>query len=943
MILTKIYKPTLILMSYLLLAACAQQSTPSSSGVTNIPTEISINRSPKDDRAYRYLTLDNGMQVVLVSDANSQQSVASLSVGVGSYQDPEDTPGLAHFLEHMLFLGTEKYPQPSSFFNFVEGRGGFTNAYTAKDHTNYYFAIKSDQLDGALDRFSDYFKAPTFNPKYVDKERTAVDNEWTKGRQQDGRIMQRVRGLTGNPKHPLARMSVGNLQTLKDHPSISLLDNAKRFYHQYYSANIMNLVLAGPQSLEQLEALAKAHFSSIKNRQVKRPQVSLSGYTDFAAAQKIYYRPQQNKRLLLLEFPLPNNHHNWQAKSNAYLNNLLTSEEPNTLGDYLRKQNLAVSSTAFFAPDYYGPDGFVRMQIQLTEQGIAQTDQIVAAVFSYLNLIRKEGINQAYYQELAAMADDQFANRDKGALISSVMHLSSAMFDYPIEHLLDSGRVYAGLERAEINKILNYMKPQNMRLWLVSPSVKASQPIPYYAGHYDSVTISAAQQAHWLALANQIDLALPAENDLFSNKTDLKITPQYLQPTALYQQNNIDAWLMHSSDFQDNQGRLELILNTSVGDEDARLKVLSRVFLNMFSEHLVALRDKAGRAGIRINILPYWGGSLRIQLQGKSDKHSVLLAQLLSDLENFQPSAALFEQTLLQYQDELKNSALKTPAEQAGVLLTQLSYQAYTYDQLLQASEFVALEMLAGFKQQLLTQSHKLLFAYGAYRRQDVLAVVEHLKALQGEQTQQIARYKNNLMPMDAGEILNFKQKVAHSDTAVLEAYIYPDADLKKMLLLQILNSRFNSEFFKQLRTEEQLGYQVSSMAFEYDDHPVFAMLVQSNNATEQDLVARYQRFIEDFATILEAMSDEEFTRLRESQLSYLLQKPNNLYQEAAPIVTDYIDNKLSFDTREKSIKLLNSVTRLDLLALYREMITGTQKMTLRIQLRGRGKSVTQK
>lgn len=73
-----------------------------------------ITKSPEDDRQYRGMELANGMKVLLVSDPSTERSAASMSVGVGHMSDPDEVPGLAHFLEHMLFLGTEKYPNEVS-------------------------------------------------------------------------------------------------------------------------------------------------------------------------------------------------------------------------------------------------------------------------------------------------------------------------------------------------------------------------------------------------------------------------------------------------------------------------------------------------------------------------------------------------------------------------------------------------------------------------------------------------------------------------------------------------------------------------------------------------------------------------------------------------------------------------------------------------------------
>jgi len=71
---------------------------------------------------------------------------------VGSMNDPKDLFGIAHFCEHMLFLGTKKYPEENDYAKFLAENGGSSNAYTARDHTNYYFDVSPTQLRGALDR-----------------------------------------------------------------------------------------------------------------------------------------------------------------------------------------------------------------------------------------------------------------------------------------------------------------------------------------------------------------------------------------------------------------------------------------------------------------------------------------------------------------------------------------------------------------------------------------------------------------------------------------------------------------------------------------------------------------------------------------------------------------------------------------------------------------------
>ncbi|WP_053084609.1 insulinase family protein [Catenovulum maritimum] len=925
---------TIALVASLLTACSATQTSQPKSPAKKVEN-IVINKSPTDDREYEYLTLANGLRVILISDKNSEESTASLAVGVGSHQNPESQLGLAHFLEHMLFMGTEKYPEPSSFFKFVQARGGFSNAYTSLDHTNYYFSVNQTHFDEALDQFSDYFKAPLFDPKYVDKERTAVDNEWTRGRQNDGRILQRVRGETGNPAHPLKHMSVGNLETLSDKPNSELLAEMKQFYQAYYSANIMNLVLAGKQSLAELKLLAEKHFSTIKNNQINKPKVVEPAFTAQTLNQHIYYKPQKESKQLIIEFPIADNSDNWRQKVNQYVSYLISSEEPGTLGEYLRIQQLANSSTVRISPSYYDNSGLLQVYIELTDKGIVEQDQVIAATLSYINLIKNQGIKSSYFNEIKAMAIESFNNNSKANLTRKATHLAASLFDLPAQHILDSSTIFNEFDPNAISQFMLQLNPNNMRVWHIYPEAKVEKEIPYYFGQYSNKAITQQEINTWTGLAANIQMQLPSANELFNPELDKLVEKSLAQPTQIYNENGIEAWLIHSEKYQAKKGWLEVLINTDLADIDAQYTVTSSVFKEMFSRNLVALMDKAGRAGTSVSISNYWGGSIRVRMQGKSGNQSLLLDKVLDTLANFELSQKQFELSLQKYQEQKRNKAKQTPADQAGSVFNQLMYQTFTDEQLLMASDYVNLTMVKNFRKQLLKRNRVLIFAYGAYEVDTVKNMVSITSAKLPVERDVIERYKRQIMPIHKGEVLNYKQKVEHTDVAVLDAYVSPKKSVRNSLVLELINSQFSSEFFRQLRTEEQLGYQVSSMAFDYDQHPIFMMLVQSNNASYKDLKKRFDKFKLDYKAKLATLTDEEFNQAKQAMLAGLNQPADNLYTEARPYLIDFIDNVLDFSTKQTKIETLKQIEKQELIDLYQSMLLKKNNMELLIQLKG--------
>ncbi len=197
-----------------------------------------LKTSPNDSRDYRLLSLDNGLTVLLVSDSEADKAAASMNIDVGSASDPEDLSGLAHLLEHMLFLGTDAYPAPDAYQSFINQHGGNHNAFTASQDTNYFFDIEPDALPGALDRFSQFFIAPRFNADKLESERNVVHSEYQARLRDDGRRENDALDQVLNPDNPTTGFSVGSRATLTlpDNAQPPLRQRIIDFFKAHYGA-----------------------------------------------------------------------------------------------------------------------------------------------------------------------------------------------------------------------------------------------------------------------------------------------------------------------------------------------------------------------------------------------------------------------------------------------------------------------------------------------------------------------------------------------------------------------------------------------------------------------------------------------------------------------------------------------------------------------------------
>ncbi|KAF9761881.1 hypothetical protein IL306_003644 [Fusarium sp. DS 682] len=229
----------------------------------------SLEKPSLDDCDYRVIRLDNELEALLVHDPETDKASAALDVNVGNFSDESDIPGMAHAVEHLLFMGTKKFPIENAYGQYLSANSGSSNAYTGPTSTNYFFDISAkpdnDQdpsetnpspLREALDRFAQFFIEPLFLPETLDRELKAVDSENKKKKLQNDtwRLHQLEKSLS-NPNHPFCHFSTGNFEVLKTLPKargINVRDKFIEFHAKHYSANRMKLVVLGREPLDVL-------------------------------------------------------------------------------------------------------------------------------------------------------------------------------------------------------------------------------------------------------------------------------------------------------------------------------------------------------------------------------------------------------------------------------------------------------------------------------------------------------------------------------------------------------------------------------------------------------------------------------------------------------------------------------------------------------------------
>ena len=140
----------------------------------------------------------------------------ALSVNIGSFNNPTNRQGLAHFLEHMIFMGSEKFPEESTYSNYIASNGGWNNAYTAFEWTNFQYEVAYSGFKKSLDILADSMKAPLLNKDAMERELEAVESEYKMFYgDDDTRTLQILQSETVYADHIMHCFDCGNKKSLK--------------------------------------------------------------------------------------------------------------------------------------------------------------------------------------------------------------------------------------------------------------------------------------------------------------------------------------------------------------------------------------------------------------------------------------------------------------------------------------------------------------------------------------------------------------------------------------------------------------------------------------------------------------------------------------------------------------------------------------------------------
>ncbi|XP_066923110.1 insulin-degrading enzyme-like [Clytia hemisphaerica] len=897
---------------------------------------FNVVKSENDPRSYRLVELKNSIKILLISDPIADKAAASVDVNIGHLVDPDDVPGIAHFCEHMLFLGTEKYPIENSFSEFVAQNAGYPNASTGPEHTNYHFEVKCSALDEALDRFSQFFIGPLFNQDSTNRELNAIDSEHKKNVLNDPRRLHYIDKVTCKKGHVYRKFGTGSLETLQTIPEkngTNIRDLLLKFHKQYYSANIMSVAVLGKETLDELEKMVTPKFEEIVNKNVEVPVYSDHPFGSSQLGTVINIKSVKKMKLLEMKFPLSDYRKYYKEKPSHYLSHLIGHEGPGSILSYLKKQSWVHALSAGEEGGAKGFSFFV-IAVELSEEGLKHTNEIISLIFEYIELLKSHEPSEKIFNELKLLEEIRFKFKDKSSPRPYVTNCSKKLSKYDPEEILIGPYMMTNFRPDLIKDILSRLRPDNFRYMLVTQDGRPKleyQTVDHYGAEYNVSQIPQNYIDEWRKVTISDKFRLPHENPFIPESLDVKVAKSEAEeknvPQLIKDTNMMRVWYKADDTFVLPKSCIDIHLYSPMSSLTPAHAAHLRLFIGLLEEEMNEYLYDAALAGISGT---HAGTDMGVifMLSGYNDKQPLYLEYILNKLITLPLKQDKFDLQMEIIEESLKNFESLQPYQQMSSLANHVLEERYwTTEEILQSLKDVNLTTLKEFVPAFLRNIYiECLFTGN---------LLEHEAIQISESIEQVLISKNHACPMlpiqhmmsreyelpEGCCYLIENRNEIHEMSCILVYFQVGLMETRTNVLCELFSTMIKEPFFDTLRTKEQLGYLTFSGLGRSSSVQGLRYLIQTDKSPAM-VEERINDFLKSYEETLKEMNQKTFDDYVDSLAVRKLDKPKLLKQESQRYWAEILSKQYHFRRGQFEVEELKKLTLKDVTEFYKKYIS---------------------
>jgi len=660
-------------------------------------------------------------------------------------------------------------------------------------------------------------------------------------------------------------------------------------------------------SLSEQEHLARQYFGNIPNHSVEMPFIDpnyrkpLKGKYRFIKIKTI-----KDSRSLGLEFPTIRLQDHLDSKPASVVASVLGYEGKGSLLSKLKEEGLALGLSAGGGDSHPNIASF-DINVSLTEKGEAEYQRVMELVFAYIEMLRKTDIREYTFKEIQAMAQTDFDWKSPQEGMGYVAGRAAQMQRYKLEDIDTLPYLFKKYEPSAYREILETLKPENMLVSLMSQKVKADQVEKYFGTEYAFQEVG-GESFQRLVNPPQVDgMTYPEKNDFIPYNLALIDN----KPVTVRDDESAKVWFKFDDRFKQPKVFLQLLIETPLVYDTVDHLAQSKLYEVALQEGLNEITYPISLAGLSYNLAIEKRG-LTLSVGGYSERTTDLLQLVTRNLRQIRIDDEKFQNLKEAIIRGMENKKLGQSYSRAAYYNRQLWIaKQYTEEQLIVALKKVTLNGIKDYATKLYERVFIRGVIHGNWNAEQARKSLDLiLEEINSQPLPEEERYQEVVEVLDPGKEIRFSKQIADNNNSIFYSLQIGERGFKEQAVSSMVASVVESDFYTQMRTNQQLGYIVWSFQNQVEERLFFKMIIQSAGYGPFELQKRVEAWMETSGKLFTDLSDEEFEKHRKSIIVSLEKKGESIAEVAGDMYYFAVDEKGDFDFKKKLVKAVNNLTK---------------------------------
>ena len=921
-----------------------------------------------DDRKYRVVRLTNGLDSFLISDMNSGVCAASLTVGSGSFQDDPDIPGLAHFTEHMIYLGS-KCVKPGEFEDYLSNYFGITNAYTENEKTTYFFQVGCKGFIKSLMMFSKMFSEPLFDKNFMKKEINSVDSEYLKNKNQDPWRQNQLLKEMANKAHPFFRFNTGNNETLENVDENTLNKRLKDFYSKYYIPKNMKFAVLANLDIDTLQYEVSQYFSDLRQDSLQNDQKNLYGlmnselpaFTPENLGKIVWFKKFTSLPVLDIVFYLEEVLTKYETKPLSYISYVLKYTGLGSLYKNLNDKKLAIKLDSGFIASYKNFSLF-SISIELTEKGNDDPISVLKTTFGYLQILMKTPISHSIYDEIHKTSKIRFKFSEKKSNYGDYLgSLSNTMFDYNYQEILYGEEIHTSFNSTMIKSYLEKLTPENSIIFLGSDeypkntdftnrvfSNSTNKTEVWYRTEYVDSKLDSNLIKEFKTVPNWVNynkrhtnLYLTSQDNVVAcfDNSSCYDEMNSIEPRLYYNQNNLKVWYRLDRSFLIPKVIIEInIISPYLRSNSKEYFFLNILYYNLL-ERLDSLITDLIESGNEF-VLKFDENGFHLHMSLFTDLLERVVSIVLNTVFNPQITEQRFDRLMKFTIDKISSKIQNEPLRKADNYFNKIVKYNVTIARDIYSNEKITVISYEDFNE--FIKKNKKSFSvvclyYGSISDLDLNDQINIYKLYLSKD------FDKNFFPLHdylyshkivrGPVIFRVSNDLKTEKNDVVANYFQVGLkDYKLSLTMNIIEMIWGNMFYYHLRTVEQLGYYVSANKKILGNHMYFVFVVEGNTKNPAEMNLQIDNVLWRLRDKIINVPEKKFIDILNSIKSEISKKDTNLKERVKKVWAEIDYNTLDFKRKEKLLGEIDQINKSEILKAFDDIfIDDPKKISIQI------------